>query len=174
LPARTVAASKSHHCANTNVVGNSLGSVDKFDLMKKIEIKYDKKKTWATIAYLTFCVIGSTYFVYLTDTFADNKVLKYIMLPLNAVILYYVFKLTTKILDKESVITLTTDEIEFQNNPRPTKIKWTDIKDIKVENQKDDGKSIMTIVTNFDTKTIDITGLDKKPDELYKLVESFR
>jgi hypothetical protein len=142
--------------------------------MKKIEIKYDKKKAWTTIAYLTFCVIGSTYFIYLTDTFADNKILRYIMLPLNAVMLYYVFKLTTKILDKESVITLTSDEIEFQDDPRPTKIKWADIKDLKVENKKEDGKTVMTIVTNLETKTVDITGLDRKPDDLYKLVESFR
>ncbi len=148
--------------------------MDKFDSMKKIEIKYDKKKAWTTIAYLTFCVIGSTYFIYLTDTFADNKILRYIMLPLNAVMLYYVFKLTTKILDKESVITLTSDEIEFQDDPRPTKIKWADIKDLKVENKKEDGKTVMTIVTNLETKTVDITGLDRKPDDLYKLVESFR
>lgn len=142
--------------------------------MKKIEIKYDKKKAFTSIAYLTFCVLGSTYFVYLTDTFADNKVLKYIMLPLNLVMIYYVFKLTTKILNKESVITLTQDEIEFQDNPTPTKIKWKDIKDLKIEESKDSGKSLMTITTTFGTKTIDIAGLDKKPDDIFKLVETFR
>ncbi len=147
---------------------------DNFDLMKKIEIKYDKKKAWTTIGYLTFCVIGSTYFVYLTDTFADNKVLRYIMLPLNAVMLYYVYKLTTKILDKESVITLTADTIEFQENLRLTIIKWSDIKDLKVTTDTNDKRSSMTIVTNFETKTIDITGLDKSPDELNKLIEIYK
>lgn len=96
------------------------------------------------------------------------------MLPLNAVMLYYIYKLTTKILDKESVITLTVDEIEFQDNPRPTKIKWSDIKDIKITTDKNDGKSLMTIMTNFETKTIDITGLDKNPDDLNKLIANFR
>jgi hypothetical protein len=96
------------------------------------------------------------------------------MLPLNAVMLYYVYKLTTKILDKESVITLTADTIEFQENLRLTIIKWSDIKDLKVTTDTNDKRSSMTIVTNFETKTIDITGLDKSPDELNKLIEIYK
>jgi hypothetical protein len=42
LPTRTVAASEAHHCANTNVVANWVGSVDSEEQADKISI--DKTK----------------------------------------------------------------------------------------------------------------------------------
>lgn len=62
----------------------------------------------------------------------------------------------------------------MRSNARPRRIKWADIKDLRFENQKNDGRSSITIVTNQEAKTIEITGLDEKVEELYKLINSFK
>jgi len=64
--------------------------------------------------------------------------------------------------------------LQVRSNARPTRIKWADIKDLRFENQKKDDGSSITIVTNQEAKTIEITVLDEKVEALYKLINSFK
>jgi len=71
------------------------------------------------------------------------------------------------------VFTLTKEAIEFRDNSQTSSIKWIDINDLKISKDSAGYKSSMMIVTNNFTKTIDITGLNKTPEDLKILMEIF-
>lgn len=101
--------------------------------MEKIEIRYDKKKLIAIIAFFAACIIGSTYFVFFTDKFATNQNIKFFIIPINLVALYMIFTQMKRLLDNNSIVTLTKSYIEINENGKPLTFSWTEIKDLRIE-----------------------------------------
>ncbi|MCE2732347.1 MAG: hypothetical protein LW821_03170 [Flammeovirgaceae bacterium] len=89
--------------------------------------------------------------------------------------LFYTYKLTAKLISDEPEIILTKDSIEIRNfteldRSKLTNYKWSEIKDLKIETINN--KSSLTIWTDFEKKTFNISGLERTPDEIQELIRN--
>ncbi|MBL7877670.1 MAG: hypothetical protein JNL53_18540 [Cyclobacteriaceae bacterium] len=84
--------------------------------MEKIEIRYDKKKLLIGIIIMITLVFGCTYLAFFTKTFATNQIFKIVTVSLGLFVLYGVFTQLRKLLDNNSVITLTKTSIEINED----------------------------------------------------------
>ncbi len=144
--------------------------------MEKIEIKYDKKKLIPITIFFATCIIGSTYFVFFTDKFATNQNIKLLIIPVNLFALYMIFTQTKRLLDNNSIITLTKSYIEIHEEGKPLTFTWTEIKELSIE-KKQTGKSevdILTIKSDTRIGAVNISPLDKSVDEIRGLIRNYR
>jgi hypothetical protein len=91
--------------------------------------------------------------------------------------LFYTFRLTAKLIADEPEIILSRDSIQIRNfteidRSKLTIYKWADIKDLKFETVKKN--QCLTLWTNSEKKTFNISGLEKTPDEIQELIKNSR
>lgn len=144
--------------------------------MEKIEIKYDKKKLLPIIIFFAACIIGSTYFVFFTDKFATNQNIKFLIIPVNLFALYMIFTQMKRLLDNSSIVTLTKNYIEINEDGKPLTFSWTEIKELRIE-KRQSGKSevdILSIKSDTRTGEVNISPLDKNVDDIRGLIRNYR
>lgn len=144
--------------------------------MEKIEIKYDKRKLLPIIIFFAACIIGSTYFVFFTDKFASNQNIKFLIIPVNLFALYMIFTQMKRLLDNSSIVTLTKNYIEINEDGKPLTFSWTEIKELRIE-KRQSGKSevdILSIKSDTRTGEVNISPLDKNVDDIRGLIRNYR
>lgn len=145
--------------------------------MEKILIKYNHKKLILGIVIMVSLAIGATYMAFFTKTFATNQILKIVIVPLSLSVLYGVYtQLVRKVLDDNSVITLTETHIEINGDGNPLTFSWGEIKDLKIE-KKQSGKGeveFLSIKTDTRSGEINISTLEKNVDEIRELINSYK
>ncbi|QLH33235.1 MAG: hypothetical protein HWD62_13180 [Cyclobacteriaceae bacterium] len=144
--------------------------------MEKIEIKYDKKKLLPIIIFFAACIIGSTYFIFFTDKFATNQNIKFLIIPVNLFALYMIFTQMKRLLDNSSIVTLTKNYIEINEDGKPLTFSWTEIKELRIE-KRQSGKSevdILSIKSDTRTGEVNISPLDKNVDDIRGLIRNYR
>ena len=118
-----------------------------------------------------------TYAVYFTDKFAHNQYIKYWIPLLDIWGVYVLYRPIIRLIENRPVITLTKDYLETNDDKVTKKYKWTDIANVTIG--KDDKNvldllKIMTAGTTGTTDQINITPLDKSPDEIKELINKYR
>jgi hypothetical protein len=143
--------------------------------MSKVKIRMNKRIYWILIFLFTTFSFTTIYIVYLTDIVSERILIQYTTLPLMLAMLFYTYKLTAKLISDEPEIILTKDSIEIRNfteldRSKLTNYKWSEIKDLKIETINN--KSSLTIWTDFEKKTFNISGLERTPDEIQELIRN--
>mgnify|MGYP006927632299 CR=1 FL=1 len=135
----------------------------------------NKRTYWTVVFLFTTFSLTSIYIVYMTDIVSEESLIRYTTLPLMLAMLFYTFRLTAKLIADEPEIILTKDTIQIRNftemdRSKLTIYKWEDIKDLKFETIKKN--QCLTLWTNSEKKTFNISGLEKTPDEIQELIRN--
>lgn len=144
--------------------------------MEKIEIRYDKKKLIAGIALFTVLVVGSTYIAFFTKRFETNQPIKFVIVPLNLLILYLVFNQLKRVLENNPVITLTKTFLEINEDGKLITFMWTEIKDLRIEKKQSGNSKVDILSVKSDTKSgeVNISLLEKSVDDIRGLIRDYR
>lgn len=144
------------------------------------EIRVNKREAIPLIGGLLIIIIGPLYFVYFTDSFSDNQVLKFTCPPVSIFLIYITYGQIRRLLIG-SVITLTRDKILIQDKNRIKNYRWTDIKTIKVEERtiSEPGRSYAQIILMIWKKsdqtpdTFNVSDIEISSDELRTLISKY-
>jgi hypothetical protein len=144
------------------------------------EIRVNKRKTITLIVGLIIIIIGPLYFVYFTDSFSDNLVIKFICAPVSIFLLYITYGQIRRLLIGP-VITLTSDKILIQDKNQIKNYRWTDIKTIKVEEKtiSEPGRSYAQIIlmiwkiSDQIPDTFNVSDIEISSDELRGLISKY-
>ena len=145
--------------------------------MEKIEIKYNNKRLVLGIIIMMSLVIGVTYMAFFTKTFATNYILKIVTVPLSLFMLYGIYtQLFRKVLDNNSVITLTKTHIEINEDGNPLTFSWSEIKDLRFEKEQSGKSEVDILLIGSDTRSgkVNLSALEKSVDDIRSLIKSYR
>jgi len=118
-----------------------------------------------------------TYSVYFTDEFAHNEYIKYWIPLLDIWGVYILYKPIMRLIENRPVITLTKDYLETNDENVSRKYKWAEITDVvigKDDKNVQDLLKIKTAGTTGTTDQINISPLDKSPDQIKELIGKYR
>jgi len=139
--------------------------------MNRTEIKANKKGYLIIISIFTCCSVFAIWGITLPDVELFYKFV------LSAFVLLWLYKSYRWInVINNPIIILTKTAIQIRNKNKDNFFLWCDIVDYKVDLKKS-GDTVgysLTILTKTDSRTFEINGLEKMPDELRKMIDDFR
>ena len=140
--------------------------------METIEIRQNKKTLIPMICGLGIALVAMTYYIYFSGKFDNNNTMKLLYVFLTASLLYAIYIPTRKFIKNEPILILAKDSIEIIDKKKTTSIHWLQIRDWKIEN--DEGTRYLIIDTAEIKKKINISWLDKTPEEIEILITKFK
>lgn len=140
--------------------------------MEAIEIRQNKKTLIPMLALLTAALFGMTYYIYFSGKFDNNNTMKILYIFLTASLIYAIYIPAKKFFKNEPVLTFNKSEIEINEKGKPVSFLWLQVIDWKIE--KEDGTHYLTIETADIKKKINISWLDKRPNEIEELLQTYK
>lgn len=142
--------------------------------MKKIEVRQNKKTLIPMLFLLTIALLGMTYYIFFSGKYDNNNTMKILYVFLNGLLIYAIYIPAKKFLKNEPVLTFSKSEIEINEKGKPISFLWQQIISWKIEKDEDGGTQYLTIETGDTKKKINISWLDKSPNEIEKLINSYK
>ena len=142
--------------------------------METIEIRQNKKTLIPMLAVLTAALFGMTYYIYFTGKFDNNNTMKVVYVFLTASLLYAIYIPTKKFIKNEPVLTFSKSEIEINKKGKPVSFLWLQVIAWTIEKEEDGGTHYLTIETADTKKKINISWLDKRPNEIEELLQTYK
>ena len=152
------------YCLYTIVSGNT-------QIMDRTEIKLNKKGHLIVISIFASVIIFSIWGLTMPDVEIGYK---FIMAAFILLLFYQSYRILIVIDDPVIILTKTTIHIRYKN--KDNIYLWSDITDYKVHYKRNDEgvEYTLTLLTNLNSETFQITGISKMPDELMKIIDDFR
>jgi hypothetical protein len=142
--------------------------------MKTIEIKQSKKTLIPMLIVMSCALIGTTYYNFFYEKVENNYAMKIIYVLLNTYLLYAIYVQTRKFIKNEPVLTFSKDKIEINEKGKPYSLQWSQINNWKIEEEGDGGAQYLKIMTSNGFMKINISWLDKNPDEINELLKMYK
>jgi hypothetical protein len=142
--------------------------------METIEIRQNKKTLIPMLAVLTATLFGMTYYIYFSGKSDNNNTMKIVYVFLTASVLYTIYIPTKKFLKNEPVLTFSKSEIVINEKGKPASFLWLQVIDWNIEKEEDGGTLYLTIETADTKKRINISWLDKRPNEIEQLLQTYK
>ncbi len=134
-----------------------------------IEIRANRTRLILFGSYLLVLLTGLNLFSFLNGNFQDNPVFLSIVLAIDAVFGYNLFRLAIRIYRHEPVITLTPSELILNYRGKVTRHPWEKIKKLEVHT---DGRYRHVLVDSGEGEVrADVSALEKTPEEVKKLLQ---
>jgi hypothetical protein len=139
--------------------------------METIEIRQNKKTLIPIICLFTAALFGMTYYIYFSGKFDDNSTMKIIYIFLTASLLYTIIIPIRKFIKDEPVLTLSKNSLLVNEKLKSITFTWQEITNWQIE--KIENTHYLNIQTTDKLKKINISWLEKKPDEIEALIEKY-
>jgi hypothetical protein len=141
--------------------------------MQPIEVRLNK---WIWIPMITFLFSGLTVMFYITffsGKFDDNMLLKALTVGLIAWLGYWLYFPVRQMINNEPVLILNKSEITINRKRKPVTYLWMQIQGWHIEKDKENSNKYLILETTEGKKSVSITWLDKKPDEIEALINTY-
>ncbi|HEY8894364.1 MAG TPA: hypothetical protein VIM79_06100 [Niastella sp.] len=142
--------------------------------MQPIEIRLNK---WIWIPMLTFLLVGQIvmfYITFFTGKFDGNTLLKVVTVGLIGWLLYWLYFPVRQLINNEPVLILSKSEITINRKGKPVTYLWMQIQGWHIEKDKENSNKFLILETTEGKKSVSITWLTKKPEEIEALLSEFK
>lgn len=142
--------------------------------METIEIRQNKKKLIPMFVMLAAALTGMTYYIYFSGTFEVENTITILYILCTALLIYTIYIPTKKLFKNEPVLTFSKYELEINDKGKPVSLLWQQVMDWRIEKESDGDTRYLIVVTTDRERKINISWLDKKPDEIEELLQIYR
>jgi hypothetical protein len=142
--------------------------------METIEIKQNKKALVPMLVLLTAALLGMVYYIYFSGKFDNKNTMKIVYSILTVSLLYAIYIPVRKFFKNEPVLTFSKSEIEINEKGKAVSFPWLQIIDWKIEKETDGGTHYLIIETIDRKRKINISWLDKRPNEIEELLQKYK
>ena len=140
--------------------------------MEIIEIRQNKKTVIPMLVLLTATLLGVTYYIYFSGKYDNTNTIKILYFFLTAVLIYAIYMPIKKFIKNEPVLTFSKSEIKINEKGKTNSFSWLEVIDWEMED--DDGTTYLIIKTTDSKRIINISWLDKRPNEIKELLQTFK
>lgn len=143
--------------------------------MEKIEIRYAKGKLILITLFCFFWVIITTYILLYTEPYSEYIAVKIITISVNGFVLYIGLLQIKLLIQDASVLTLSADGIEFNNNGKHTFFSWREIKSLTIEKVRAGRGSVDVLLIKCDLteQKVPLGSLEKSTPEIKTLIGAY-
>lgn len=142
--------------------------------METIEIRQNKKTLIPMLVVLTAVLTSIVYYIYFSGMFDNDVTSKIVYVFLTVSLVYAIYIPTKKFLRNEPVLTLNKSEIEINENGKPVSFHWAQVTGWRIVKDEDGGTHYLIIETTDTKKKINISWLEKRPDEIEEIIHTFK
>jgi hypothetical protein len=142
--------------------------------MQPIEIRLNK---WIWIPMLTFLLAGQIvmfYITFFTGKFDGNTLLKVVTVGLIGWLLYWLYFPVWQLINNEPVLILSKSEITINRKGKSVTYLWMQIQGWHIEKDKENSNKFLILETTEGKKSVSITWLTKKPEEIEALISEYK
>ena len=140
--------------------------------MQTVEIRPNKKLLLAFMGLIALVMVGMIIYIFTSDKYANNSLMKLLYFGLNAYLIFSLYKLAKRLKGNKAALTITKDAIIFDDYGSEQSYKWRDIQDVSIST--DDSTSYLTLKTLAGEKKVSISGLDKSPTKIKELIDEYK
>ena len=140
--------------------------------MQTVEIRPNKKLLIAFMGLIALVMVGMIIYIFTSDKYANNSLMKLLYVGLNAYLIFSLYKLAKGLKGNKAALTLTKDAIIFDDYGSEQSYKWRDIQDVSISTG--DSTSYLTLKTLAGEKKVSISGLDKSPTKIKELIDEYK
>jgi len=140
--------------------------------MQTVEIRPNKKLLIAFMGLIALVMVGMIIYIFTSDKYANNSLMKLLYFGLNAYLIFSLYKLAKRLKGNKAALTITKDAIIFDDYGSEQSYKWRDIQDVSIST--DDSTSYLTLKTLAGEKKVSISGLDKSPTKIKELIDEYK
>ena len=140
--------------------------------MQTVEIRPNKKLLIAFMGLIALVMVGMIIYIFTSDKYANNSLMKLLYVGLNAYLIFSLYKLAKRLKGNKAALTITKDAIIFDDYGSEQSYKWRDIQDVSIS--MDDSTSYLTLKTLAGEKKVSISGLDKSPTKIKELIDEYK
>jgi len=140
--------------------------------MQTVEIRPNKKLLIAFVGLIALVMVGMIIYIFTSDKYANNSLMKLLYVGLNAYLIFSLYKLAKRLKRNKAALTITKDAIIFDDYGSERSYKWRDIQDVSIST--DDSTSYLTLKTLAGEKKVSISGLDKSPTKIKELIDEYK
>lgn len=126
------------------------------------------------LALLTAALILMIYYVYFSGRFSHNNGMKILYFFGGASLLYAIYIPARKFIRNEPVLTFSRSEIEINEKGKPVSYLWVQVISWSIEKDPDGRTHYLVIETAGSKSNINISWLEKKPDEIEALMLTYK
>ncbi len=141
--------------------------------METIEIKQNRKRLFPKLVVMAIALIGMTYYIYFSGEFDNNNAFKIVCVFLIALFVYMLYIPTKKFFKNEPVLTFSKSEITINEKAKPISFLWREVVNWKVV-KKDEDTYYLMMETMDKKKIINISWLDRGPNEIEELLQTYK
>jgi hypothetical protein len=138
----------------------------------RVEIRLNRGRAIFMVCYIIIALGGINAFTYYTTSYQENPFFVMLVVVLNGVFIYNLYKLVIRISKNEPVLILTSNDITTNYRGITSIHRWSEIKQLEIHTTGR-FRHILIDSGNGPTKT-DITGLEKQPHEVETLVGKYQ
>lgn len=142
--------------------------------MESIEIRQNKKTLIPMLAVLVLALFGMTYYIFLSGRFDNNGTMKLLYVFLTASLIYTIYIPTRKFIKNEPVLKFSNAGLEINEKGKPVSLLWAQVIDWSIEKEEDGGAHYLLIETGENNRKINISWLDKRPQEIEGLMQAYK
>ena len=140
--------------------------------MQTIEIRPNKKLLIAFIGLIALVMVGMIIYIFTSNKYADNNLMKLLYVGLNAYLIFSLYKLAKRLKGNRAALTITREAIIIDDYGSEQSYKWRDIQDVSIST--DDSTSYLTLKTLAGEKKVSISWLDKSPTKIKELIDVYK
>lgn len=141
--------------------------------METVEIRLNKRRLIPMLVLLTAAFLGMTYYIYFSGKIESSNTMKVLYVFLTASIVYAIYFPARKFFKNEPVLTFSRSGIEINEKGSPVSFIWLQVTRWTIEREDDNGTHYLTIETADTNKRVNISWLDKKPQEIEQLLHLY-
>src|SRR5580765_3452743 len=141
--------------------------------MDTVELRPNKLKWFQPIALLFFAVLFLNYFAFFNKHYRGILLLEIFAVIGSIFILSFVYKMLKLFRQiNKPFITITQTTIEFYEDGFPIIYNWSDISSWKIN--EENNTKFLFLQAPTGSKKIDISSLDKSPNQIRKIIERLK
>ncbi len=139
--------------------------------MQGVEIRYRKRTLLPALILMSIAAIVISYYIFLSGKYDGGTIWKLVYVLLMAGLAATVYRHARKIYSNEPVLIFSTTEFTINEPGVKVSLLWPQILFWKIE--KEDNTSYLYVDTADEKRKVNISWLDKTPEEIESLMSDF-